>query len=226
MRQGSNARRPRGRPHRRQGGTINKNANFDSNGPEGRVRGNAHQVYEKYINLARDATSAGDRILAESFYQFAEHYYRIANDSMDPASPRRHDGNEASSSDSDNRDGGDHGDHGDQGSDEDEQDQRGRGRGRRQRMNGRGRDDRGASQQEGRQGEDAPSGDDGSSGGGRQSDSLDAGVERTLALDPSQAEQPSIPDSSAAEGAEEQPKPRRRGRPRKNPDQQSDPVAS
>lgn len=57
---------------------------FDSNGPEGRVRGNAHQIYEKYLALARDATSAGDRILAEGFYQFAEHYYRVVSDSTDP----------------------------------------------------------------------------------------------------------------------------------------------
>jgi hypothetical protein len=42
------------------------------------------QVYEKYLNLARDASSAGDRIVAEGCYQFAEHYFRILNDSTDP----------------------------------------------------------------------------------------------------------------------------------------------
>ena len=67
---------------------------FDSNGPEVRVRGNAHQVYEKYLNLARDATASGDRIAAEGFYQFAEHYYRIVNDSTDPQrnQPQQQDG--------------------------------------------------------------------------------------------------------------------------------------
>ncbi|MEM6492422.1 MAG: DUF4167 domain-containing protein [Pseudomonadota bacterium] len=50
---------------------------FDSNGPDVRIRGNAVQVYEKYQNLARDASTAGDRIAAESYYQHAEHYYRI-----------------------------------------------------------------------------------------------------------------------------------------------------
>jgi hypothetical protein len=50
---------------------------FDSNGPDVRVRGNAWQVYEKYQSLARDATSAGDRVLAENYQQHAEHYYRI-----------------------------------------------------------------------------------------------------------------------------------------------------
>jgi hypothetical protein len=41
------------------------------------VRGNAWQVYEKYQALARDATSAGDRVTAENFLQHAEHYFRI-----------------------------------------------------------------------------------------------------------------------------------------------------
>lgn len=52
---------------------------FDSNGPDIRVRGNAHQVLEKYLQLARDAQAAGDRIAAENFYQHAEHYFRIIN---------------------------------------------------------------------------------------------------------------------------------------------------
>ncbi len=84
MRQGSNGRRPRGRPHRKQHGGAPRHSNFDSNGPEGRVRGNAHQVYEKYIGLARDALSAGDRVSAETYYQHAEHYYRVLNARTDP----------------------------------------------------------------------------------------------------------------------------------------------
>lgn len=83
MRQGSSGRRPRGRPHRKQH-LPSRSQTFDSSGPEGRVRGNAHQVYEKYLALARDATASGDRIAAEGFYQFAEHYYRLVNDSTDP----------------------------------------------------------------------------------------------------------------------------------------------
>ena len=49
------------------------------------------QVYEKYVNLARDAFSAGDRIAAESYQQYAEHYFRIINDTTDPqrAAPDR-----------------------------------------------------------------------------------------------------------------------------------------
>jgi hypothetical protein len=83
MRQQTGGRRPRNRPNRKQNVSPRIN-NFDSQGPEGRVRGNAPQVYEKYMSLGRDATSVGDRIGAESFYQFAEHYYRIMNDSTDP----------------------------------------------------------------------------------------------------------------------------------------------
>ena len=90
MRQGSNnGRRPRGRTNRKQhggggGGGQPRIHTFDSNGPDGRVRGNARQVYEKYLSLARDASSAGDRVAAEAYYQHAEHYFRILSDSTDP----------------------------------------------------------------------------------------------------------------------------------------------
>ena len=60
---------------------------FDSNGPEVRVRGNAYQVFEKYLALARDATSAGDRVAAENYYQHAEHYYRIINANNEGGQP-------------------------------------------------------------------------------------------------------------------------------------------
>ena len=100
MRQGSNSgRRPRGRTNRKQhgggGGGQPRTHTFDSNGPDGRVRGNARQVYEKYLTLARDASSAGDRIAAEAYYQYAEHYFRILNDSTDPQSQRRNEERQA-----------------------------------------------------------------------------------------------------------------------------------
>ena len=60
---------------------------FDSNGPDIRVRGNAVQIFEKYVSLARDATSSGNRINAESLYQHAEHYYRISQDAMPGQAP-------------------------------------------------------------------------------------------------------------------------------------------
>jgi hypothetical protein len=78
MRQGSNPRRSRGRGQRKPHFNPRQQT-FDSNGPDVRVRGNAYQVLEKYLALARDASSAGDRIAAENFLQHAEHYYRLIN---------------------------------------------------------------------------------------------------------------------------------------------------
>jgi uncharacterized protein DUF4167 len=59
------------------GGGHNPNRTFDSNGPEVKVRGSASHVFEKYLQLARDANSAGDRVTAENYLQHAEHYFRI-----------------------------------------------------------------------------------------------------------------------------------------------------
>ena len=75
MRQGTNPKRLRGRTGRKN--SHPRSQNFESNGPEVKVRGNAQQVVEKYLALARDATTAGDRITAESYFQHAEHYYRV-----------------------------------------------------------------------------------------------------------------------------------------------------
>lgn len=55
----------------------NPNRSYDSNGPEVKIRGNAATVYEKYLQLARDANTQGDRVMAESYLQHAEHYFRI-----------------------------------------------------------------------------------------------------------------------------------------------------
>lgn len=77
MRQGPHSKRGRGRGGNRRPNVPNRNQTFDSNGPDVRIRGNAHQVYEKYLGLARDASTAGDRVLAESLFQHADHYFRI-----------------------------------------------------------------------------------------------------------------------------------------------------
>ena len=71
------------------GGKPQHNANraFDSNGPEGvKVRGAAQHVYEKYQQLARDAHTAGDRVLAENYQQHSEHYFRVMR-AMQPQRP-------------------------------------------------------------------------------------------------------------------------------------------
>jgi len=78
MRQGQGAKRSRGRNNGRRNAPA-RMQNYDSNGPSVRIRGNAYQVHEKYLQLARDAHSAGDRIMTENYYQHAEHYLRIIN---------------------------------------------------------------------------------------------------------------------------------------------------
>lgn len=59
--------------------SFNRNHVFESNGPNGRIRGTAQQLHEKYLQQGRDALSSGDRVTAESFFQYAEHYSRILN---------------------------------------------------------------------------------------------------------------------------------------------------
>ena len=98
-----------GTPIRHHGGGIplNRNHVFDSNGPDMRVRGTAQQLFEKYLQLCRDATSSGDRVMAESYFQHAEHYFRILNamtqaaqqGQQGPQQQRRPTANEQQSSD-------------------------------------------------------------------------------------------------------------------------------
>jgi hypothetical protein len=89
MRPGNNNnRRGRNRGQRKpHGGMPNKSQNFDS-GAETRVRGNVYQVLEKYLQLARDAGVAGDRVAAENFLQHADHYYRVVMSMNDGQRPR------------------------------------------------------------------------------------------------------------------------------------------
>ena len=47
---------------------------------DSRQRGNASQLLEKYKNLARDAQTQGDRVTAEYYLQFADHYFRVLNE--------------------------------------------------------------------------------------------------------------------------------------------------
>jgi hypothetical protein len=70
-------KRQRGRNNGRKPHMPQRSQTFDSAGPDVRIRGNAYQVLEKYLAMARDASAAGDRIAAENFYQHAEHYYRV-----------------------------------------------------------------------------------------------------------------------------------------------------
>jgi hypothetical protein len=81
MRDFKGMKRQRGRNRKPGGGNANAanpNRSWDSQGPENiKVRGNAQTVYERYQQLARDAASSGDRVLAENYLQHAEHYFRV-----------------------------------------------------------------------------------------------------------------------------------------------------
>ena len=110
-------KRQRGRG-RKPGNPANRS--YESNGPEVKIRGNATQIHDKYLQLARDASSSGDRVRAENLYQHAEHYYRIIQANQpkrDPNQEENAEGGENASSDGDNQGG-------------DDQQRRGRGRGR------------------------------------------------------------------------------------------------
>lgn len=86
-RQGQHNKRGRGRNNRRPGGGGGSSHNagggnsanrvYESNGPDVKVRGTAQTVAEKYMQLGRDAQSSGDNVMAESYFQFSEHYFRV-----------------------------------------------------------------------------------------------------------------------------------------------------
>jgi len=71
---GNNRRRGRGN---RQGGG---NGGQQLNRIDSRARGNAPQLLEKYRKLAQDAHLNGDRVQAEYYLQFADHYFRVIAD--------------------------------------------------------------------------------------------------------------------------------------------------
>lgn len=89
MRPQQQNRRMRGRNNSGGGGGNNNNnnnnrkgpnpltRNYESNGPDVKIRGSAQQIAEKYAQLARDSQSSGDRVMAENYLQHAEHYNRI-----------------------------------------------------------------------------------------------------------------------------------------------------
>lgn len=70
-------RRMRGRGNNNRKGPNPLSRNYESNGPDVKIRGNAQHIAEKYTTLARDAQSSGDRVMAENYLQHAEHYNRI-----------------------------------------------------------------------------------------------------------------------------------------------------
>ncbi len=84
MRPGGSGRRFRNnRGNTRRTGGGNRNQSFESTGPDVKVRGTAQQIADRYLALARDASSAGDLVVAENCLQHAEHYQRIVNQYAD-----------------------------------------------------------------------------------------------------------------------------------------------
>ena len=94
MRQPQNAKRGRGRGRRGNGSgnhnhVPNRNTSYESNGPDVKLRGNAQQLHEKYMALAHDAATAGERITAEAYTQFADHYFRLHQAAVGASEQRR-----------------------------------------------------------------------------------------------------------------------------------------
>lgn len=58
--------------------TRQKDNSFESNGPGGKQRGQPHQLMERYMMLGKETLSARDPLLAENYFQYAEHYRRLA----------------------------------------------------------------------------------------------------------------------------------------------------
>ena len=78
-------RRPRRKkPRINKNRTPNQLRTFDNKGANTpKTRGAISKALEKYTSLAQDAFSNGDRIVAESYYQFAEHYQRVLNENFE-----------------------------------------------------------------------------------------------------------------------------------------------
>ena len=72
----SNKRRPHS--NQRRSGSY-RSQKLDQSNYSNRPRGSLSKVLEKYMTMAHDANSNGDRVVAENYYQYAEHYQRLIN---------------------------------------------------------------------------------------------------------------------------------------------------
>jgi NAD(P)H-flavin reductase len=102
MKHNANSRRGRNRGNGKRHIPL-RSQTFESSGPDGKIRGTAQQVLDRYLALGRDAYSAGDPIAAEAFYQHAEHYHRIlraeGGDDRSGGRPRQDAGGEVQTED-------------------------------------------------------------------------------------------------------------------------------
>jgi len=167
---------------------------------DSRARGNAPQLLDKYKKLAEEAARNGDRVQAEYYLQFADHYFRVIADGktrQDEQRQRRDDNRDSRDSDDD--------------SNEDESDNRGNDtanerepRSRREAASDDNPFVRDNRQRRSRRSRDEEQSSDG--------DETEGSVKNSGGLDP-QALPPAIGDTGAAEAAPE--KPKRTRRPRK-----------
>ena len=61
------------------GSNFSNNENFKRKAP-GRNNHNAPKLIDKYNDLAREASSNGDKILSENYLQHADHFTRVLNE--------------------------------------------------------------------------------------------------------------------------------------------------
>jgi hypothetical protein len=87
MRSSKSRSRSKNNRNRPSGNIVNRV--FDSNGPEGKVRGTPQQIIDKYNQLARDAQLSNDRVATENFQQHAEHYLRLLSEAQREMEARR-----------------------------------------------------------------------------------------------------------------------------------------
>lgn len=65
------------RPQSNRSGGSDRDNRIDS-----RARGNAVQMLDKFKKMAQDAQVNGDRVQAEYYHQFADHYFRVNADTI------------------------------------------------------------------------------------------------------------------------------------------------
>ena len=104
MRPSQKQNRARGRGNRNKPNGNIVNRVFESAGPEGKVRGTPQQIIDKYLTLARDAQTSGDRVISENFLQHAEHYQRILVEAQGLGDEQRRDQREHGGPDGDGHD--------------------------------------------------------------------------------------------------------------------------
>ncbi|AMO73005.1 DUF4167 domain-containing protein [Sphingorhabdus sp. M41] len=71
------SRNTNNRPQGNRGGGSDRDNRIDN-----RARGNAAQMLEKFKKMAQDAQVNGDRVQAEYYHQFADHYFRVNADTI------------------------------------------------------------------------------------------------------------------------------------------------